>query len=236
MSIVALLLLMTVSGPAKAADLQDTGVTQERLEAQENTKRAPPEGAASLPALVKQAQTRRRPPPPPPQSFQQRHRRELLALLGLLILWLLARVWGSPNNEGQRRTKRHSPLNAEELARVTFGIVRSSDEDAYRSLYLSGAEAVRTMGESAAKEYMEGRSSEAFGVSFFQLRQRIPADSRFEGGVLAEGDVVELLVRAPDGQRRQIPIGIVVHVGAVVRLLAPVTEIEPAALIEILPE
>jgi len=226
--LIAMLLHAIPSGIA--SQTYDSGTAEEQAET------VPSETVEQTPALEKQARAKSGEPPPPPPTFQQRHQRELLALLALLFLWLFTRVWVTPESEQPKRKKRHSPVNAEELARVTYSIVQSEDGEGYRGLYLNGAEAVRAMGEAPATSYIEGRSAEIFEAAFDQLFERVPPGARFEQGSLTEKDVVELWVIATDGRRHKIPIGTIVHVGAIMRLAAPVTGIEANPAIELLPE
>jgi hypothetical protein len=168
-----------------------------------------------------------------PQPFVRRHQRELLGLLGLLILWLITRLVGQEETRPNRPGKRHSPLNADELARVIFSVVRGEQVSEYKGLYLTGSEAVQVMGEASAGRYLEQRTPDVFALAFDALFDCVPPNSRFEKGHLNEHDVAELWVIDDRGQRHRIPVGQITHIGAVLRIIAPAsgplgeTKIEP---------
>ena len=167
------------------------------------------------------AKKRRNRAPDKPTPFVERHQRELLGLLGLLILWLITRLVGQEETQVKRPSKRHSPLNAEEFARIAFSVIRGENVAEYRGLYLTGPEAVQTMGNQTAKLYLEQRTSDVFAIAFDDLFDRIPASARFEKGELNQNDVVELWVLDDHNNQHCIPIGQIVHVGAIMRLIAP---------------
>jgi hypothetical protein len=60
----------------------------------------------------------------------------------------------------------------------------------------------------------------------------IPRPARFEQGSLTEKQVVKLWVIDPDGRRHKIPTGTIEHVGAIMRLASPLSEIETKSAIE----
>ena len=170
--------------------------------------------------------------PEKPRPFVQRHQRELLGLLGLLVLWLITRLVGQEETRPNRPSKRHSPLNADELARVIFSVIRGEQVSEYKGLYLTGSEAVQVMGEAIASRYLEQRTPDVFALAFDALFECVPPNSRFEKGHLNERDVAELWV-IDDRDQRRIPVGQITHIGAVLRIIAPVsgptgqTKIEP---------
>ncbi len=159
---------------------------------------------------------------PTAPSFNQRYRRELLALIGLLALLLVTRLFTPPEKGKSRLTKRHSPLNADEFARVIFSIVRGENVPEYRGLYISGPEAVAVMGESTARSYLKTRSPEIFEMAFDELFDRVPANARFERGHINDENAVALWVVDPQHNRHRIPIGHIARVGAIVRLVSPI--------------
>jgi hypothetical protein len=123
-------------------------------------------------------------------------------------------------------------VSTEELARIEFSFARSEDVDGYRGLYLNGAAAVWFRGEETTKVYLERRTSARFEEADDQFFERVTPGARFEKGSLTEKDVVELWVFDSDGRKHKIPIGTIMHVGAIMRLAAPVTEIEASSAIE----
>ncbi len=159
--------------------------------------------------------------PERPVPFAERHKRELLGLVGLLILWLITRIMGQEETTVRRPSKRHSPLNAEEFARVIFAIVRGENVAEYRGLYLTGSEATQVMGDQNAKMYLEQRTPEVFELAFDSLYDRVPANASFERGHLTEHDVIELWVVDNEQRRHCITVGQIAHVGAILRLIAP---------------
>jgi hypothetical protein len=161
------------------------------------------------------------PSPDQPQPFVERHQRELLALLALLILWLVTRVFVQPETTLERPSKRHAPLSADEFGRVIFSIVRGENVAEYRGLYINGPEAVAEMGQDMAATYLQARTPEVFELAFDALFDRVPAGARFEKGHLNEADVVELWVLDPEERRHRIPVGLITHVGAILRLVKP---------------
>jgi hypothetical protein len=151
-----------------------------------------------------------------------RYSQELLGLLALLVLWLVTRLLSLPNIEVKRRTKRHSPLTPDEFTRILFRIVVGEDVEAYRTMYLTGTEACKVMGNSAGADYLKNRSPEVFELAFDALFDRLPAGSRYVKGHLSPSDVVELWVLDSRGMRHCIPVGHVAYIGAIMRLVTPV--------------
>lgn len=154
-------------------------------------------------------------------TLWQRHSSEWTALLALLVLWLIARLFAQPDIEVKRRTKRHSPLNPDEFARILYQALMSGDVEAYRTMYLTGTEACQIMGDADGAAYLKNRSPEVFELAFDSLVDRMPAGVRYEKGNLSSLDVVELWVLDPTGMRHRIPVGKVANIGAVMRLISP---------------
>ena len=173
------------------------------------------------PLTISTAQKKKTAAPTPPAPFAIRYQRELLALLALFALWLVTRVFLNPDVQPQRPSKRHSPLNADEFARVAYAIIQGENVPEYRGLCLPGTEAVRVMGDRAAEVYLHTRTSDVFELAFDQLFERMPAGARFEKGHLNDRDIIELWVIDPQYQRHCIPIGVIAHVGAIIRLVNP---------------
>jgi hypothetical protein len=175
----------------------------------------------SLPHTVLGADPSPAATPASPVPFALQYQREFLALIALFALWLVTRVFLHPDVQPQRPSKRHSPLNADEFARVAYAIIQGENVPEYRGLYLTGPEAVRVMGDAAAEVYLHTRTADVFELAFDQLFNRIPADARFEKGHLNDRDIIELWVLDPQHQRHCIPIGVIAHVGAIIRLVTP---------------
>jgi hypothetical protein len=167
------------------------------------------------------AQRKKAAAPTPPTPFARQYKRELLALLALFVLWWVTRIFQPPETQPQRRSKRHSLLNANEFARVAYTIIQGENVSEYRGLYLTGPEAVRVMGDGAAEVYLHTRTSDVFELAFDQLFDRMPAGARFEKGHLNDKDIIELWVLDPQDERHRIPIGVITHVGAIIRLVSP---------------
>lgn len=188
--------------------------------------------ATTTPVDTTKAKQKRARTPEREVPFVERHQRELLGLLGLLILWLITRLFGQEETKTRRPSKRHSPLTAEEFARVTFSVIRGENVSEYRGLYLTGAESVDIMGNQAAQTYLEQRTSDVFELAFDALFDHLPPQANFEKGHLNEKDCVELWVVDNQNRRHRIPVGQIVHVGAILRLVTPAVGSEAMPKIE----
>lgn|GEM_PF-2215944 len=150
----------------------------------------------------------------PPRDYT----RELLAILALLILWLLTRK--HYRVQEARRPKRAAPVTPEELGRIVFQLVRSSDVNAYRALYLNGGEARDIFGPEGVQTYLEDRDRRKLEGAFRVLAEQIPVGSQYESSQIQE-EVCILTVVGSDGAEIQMPVGRVALVGAVIRLVNP---------------
>ena len=155
-------------------------------------------------------------------TLWERHSSEWIALLTLLALWLVTRLFVQPDIEIKRRTKRHSPLTPDEFTRILFRIMVGEDVEAYRTMYLTGTEACQIMGNTAGADYLRNRSPEVFGFAFDALFDRMPAGSQYVKGHLSPSNVVEIWVLDSRGMRHCIPVGHVAYIGAIMRLVTPV--------------
>jgi hypothetical protein len=157
-----------------------------------------------------------------PPTWLKRNLRKIEALLALLTLWLITRLYEKSSAKNRRQPPpRPSPVSAEELGRTVFSIGRSKDIDAYRALFLTGAEAVQTLGTDQAKQYLSRRDLTTLELAYGQLTQRLPSGSSYVKTELTAMHQCILHVATPDGSGRTLQIGTVVEVGAVLRLVAP---------------
>jgi hypothetical protein len=88
------------------------------------------------------------------------------------------------------------------------------------------------MVEATAAVYTEPRARAVFEEVFEQLFEPVPPGARFEQGSLTEKNVVKRWAIDPDDRRHKIRFGTIMHVGAIMRLAAPVTKIEASSAIE----
>ena len=150
----------------------------------------------------------------PPRDYT----REMLAILALLILWLLTRK--HYRVQEARRPKRAAPVTPEELGRIVFQLVRSSDVNAYRALYLNGGEARDIFGPVGVQTYLEDRDRRKLEAAFTGLANNIPVGAQYQSSQIQE-EICILTVVGSDDAEIQIPVGRVALVGAVIRLVNP---------------
>lgn len=180
------------------------------------------EAPVTVAEALQSAKKRRTETSEPTLSLWERHSREWTALLALLTLWLVTRLFLQPDVEVKRRTKRHAPLTADEFTRILYRIVVGEDLETYRTMYLTGTEACQIMGEAEGVDYLNNRSPEVFGLAFDELFDRLPAQARYVKGHLSPSNIVELWVLDSKGRRHCIPVGQVAYIGAIMRLVTPV--------------
>jgi len=165
------------------------------------------------------------PTPAAQEPWYQRYAREMYGLLALLTLWLIARIFGQTSTKNAKKPpRRPSPVSAEELGRILFGIGRSSDVAAYRSLFLNGAEAMQILGADHAERYLSGRSLAALEVSCGHLATALPSGTSYLRAEVTPTHQCILHVANPDGSGRSVQVGTVAQVGAVLRLVAPMVD------------
>jgi hypothetical protein len=158
-----------------------------------------------------------------PRTWIERNLRKIQALLALLTLWLITRIYDQSSAKNSRQPPpRPSPITAEELGRTLFSVGRSNDIDAYRALFLTGAEAVQILGADQAKQYLSRRNLTTLELAYGQLTQRLPSGSSYIKTELTAMHQCILHIATPDGSGRTLEIGTVAEVGAVLRLVAPI--------------
>lgn len=141
-----------------------------------------------------------------------------LLLAVVLLFWLLTR-------QQQRRTSRptrRNPITPDELGRVVFEIARARDLDGFRGLFVVGHEVREALGEGA-EGYLARRTREGLAASLSTLGTRIPADSWYGSTRVQDGQAT-MEVRRKDGGVHVVPLGTVVRVGRVWRLLQAAAE------------
>jgi hypothetical protein len=219
---------------AKAKSKSSTPPPEPAVE--ESAKAPPPAPDAQTPdalptEAVKQKSKRskaKRTDAEPQPGWIKRYARELEALIALLTLWLITRIYGQTSAKNARKPPpRPSPISAEELGRIVFGIGRGKDVDAYRALYLNGAEAMQILGADQAERYLSGRSQAALEMACAQLAGQLPSGSSYIKTELSPLHQCILHVANPDGTGRTVEVGTVAEVGAVLRLVTPMTQTEP---------
>jgi len=139
----------------------------------------------------------------------------LLSVALVLALWLLLRVRG--REERDRRPKRANPLTPDELGRTVFQIARGADLDAFRALFLTGAEAAEMLGEDAPR-YLEQRTLAAMEESLVNIAARIPEGSVFGGAIVPPSGEAILYAKDADGGKAEVPMGTAIKVRHVWRL------------------
>jgi hypothetical protein len=155
------------------------------------------------------------------EQLIQEHLQELFGLLALLTLWLITRLYAEPKKLARVAPTRYSPVTTEELGRTVFSIAGGDDFDAYRVLFLSGAEASQVLGPQGGQRYLARRTLSALEVAFEVLLEQLPHGVSYVGTELLETGQCAMHVR--DGQDPQytVLVGSVAHVGAVMRLVEP---------------
>ena len=146
----------------------------------------------------------------------------LLFVAVLLALWLLTR------SEQRRATVPHRrmPMTEDELGRVLFEIGRAEDLDAFRHLYLSGAEARRVLGWQA-RSYLGNRNKDWLYDEFLEISVRIGSSSHYEGLRVDPRGRAFLRVRTEAAGSYEIPVGVALRVGRIWRLRDPVGDWSP---------
>ncbi len=147
--------------------------------------------------------------------------RELLALVGLCLLWLFTRKHN--RDQEAHRPIRASPVSPDELGRAIFGFVRSRDALAFRALFLTGGEARELFGEAGVGVYLEGRSAGKLETSLKELIEKIPVGAQYQSCIIQE-EICRLQFVASDGQELDLAVARVALVGAVIRLVSPVND------------
>jgi hypothetical protein len=231
-----LLLFVCSSGPVWANDGASPDAEAPNVEeVQDDSGTTPaPRDVASTRTDTGKKRSRRRVSDQEEVRFTQQYFRELMALLALCILWLLTRMYTHPEEVRVSKTRRtrQSAVSADEFARILFSILLDEDVDGYRSMYLNGAEAIRVMGQGAGEAYLTQRSSQVLETAFNLLYERIPPGARFEQGHHTARDEVEIWLLDEEDRRHCVPVGIIAHVGAVIRLVAPIVGPEGIPRIE----
>lgn len=208
--------------PAKAAPPQAPG-------APVKPEVVPPGAAAAAEqAPPRKAETKRpktgRGGGAPPEPWMKRHSRKIEALVALLILWLITRIYGNSSAKNARKpAPRPSPVSAEELGRTLFSVGRSDDIGAYRALFLTGTEALQVLGPDQAKQYLSRRNLAVLELAYGQITSRLPSGSSYIKTELTPMHQCILHIATADGSGRTIQVGTVAKVGAVLRLVAPMS-------------
>jgi hypothetical protein len=159
----------------------------------------------------------------PSPTWMRQYARELQALLGLLVLWLITRIYGqSAAKKGERKAPRPSPVSDEELGRIVFRVGRGQDVDAYRALFLNGAEAMQILGADQAERYLSGRSLDLLETACEALATQLPSGSSYIKTEINPMHQCIIHAANPDGSGRTVLIGTVAQVGAVIRLVTPI--------------
>ena len=156
------------------------------------------------------------PASPQPESYFL----ESLAVAGLLALWLLSR-WQKAGAERKPRRaapSRSAPIKPEELGRAVLQAVREANLEAYRLLFLNGAEAVQAFGREAAEKYLDRRTLPMLQASLDALMSKVPGEATYQGARLDTDGTCVLRLKLPSGEELEVPAGSSVRVGAVLRL------------------
>lgn len=140
----------------------------------------------------------------------------------MLTLWLITRIYGQTSQKNARQPpKRPSPVTAEELGRILFGIGRAQDGEAYRGLFLNGAEAMQVLGADQANTYISERSHSELEAACERLSRQLPSGTSYLKTEVTPTHVCVLHIAQPDGTGQALTVGSVAKVGAVLRLVRP---------------
>lgn len=177
---------------------------------------------AEIEALIQARREKRRITRAKRNAFVGRdYTKEMLALVGLCFLWLFTRKHN--RDQDARRPVRLSPVSPDELGRAVFGFVRSADAMAFRALFLTGGEARELFGEAGVGVYLEGRSAAKLEFALKDLTAKIPVGAQYQSCIIQE-EICRLQLLASGGQKLDLPVARVALVGAVIRLVSPVSE------------
>jgi hypothetical protein len=175
------------------------------------------EEAEQLEAQQERRQLRRR------RNMQRAKKRrdntsKFLGLVALLLLWLLTRK--QQERQGlYAPPERHHPVSIEELGRVIYSVVRASDLNAFRALYLNGSEASEVMGTERATLYLAQRTRAYFSESLAVIKNQMPIGAIYVGLKMDDDMNCTLIINDPKGQPFEASVGEVVMVGAVLRMV-----------------
>jgi hypothetical protein len=159
------------------------------------------------------------------QTWLKQHIREIEALLALLTLWLITRIYGQTSAKNSPKAPtRSAPVTEEELGRILFGVGRGRDVDAYRTLFLNGAEAMTVLGADNAERYLAKRSLAALEDACERLSSLLPSGTSYIKTEVTSTHQCILHVANPDGSGRTVAVGTIVRLGAVLRLVVPAVE------------
>lgn len=190
---------------------------------------APAAEDATVPSdATPEAATRAQHQPAPATAKQRWNPRKdhntpkFLGLVGLLLLWLLARSESRRQaTSTMRRPHRPTPISPTELGHAAFQAAMDADLDQYRGLFLSGPEAAQVLGTDGAESYLNRRSLATLADALAELAARIPDGAHYEDAALEGDDLCLITLRLPDRSKATLPLGSVVNVGRVLRLRDP---------------
>jgi hypothetical protein len=94
--------------------------------------------------------------------------------------------------------------------------------DAYRALFLNGAEAMQILGADQAERYLSGRSLDLLETACEALATQLPSGSSYIKTEINPMHQCIIHAANPDGSGRTVLIGTVAQVGAVIRLVTPI--------------
>ncbi len=147
---------------------------------------------------------------------------KFLGLVGLLLLWLLARSEARRQSAGvPQRPTRHAPISPDELGHAAFHAALDADLDEYRGLFLTGPEAANVLGPDAAEAYLGRRSLRVLEDALADFAARIPPGAHFDHAAMDGDDLCLITLRLDDDSKATLPLGSVSRVGRILRLREP---------------
>ena len=150
---------------------------------------------------------------------------EGLALLALGLLFFFTRS-RDQRLSATKRPERKSPVSGEELGRALYGVISSERFSDYRALYINGGEAAQVLGEEAARAYLERRSPEVLKNNLARHVQAFRGSTGYAGFEHSADDRFSIQIKLGNQKERLVPIGSVVMLGAVYRLVVPDNQFE----------
>lgn len=141
----------------------------------------------------------------------------LVALLLSVWLWMLVR---RREEETQRRPRRPTPVNPDELGRTVLICLMGRDDLTWRSLFLNGAEAAQLLGHRADR-YIQARTPEVLQEALERLAEEIPQGAIYAASEVDQDEQLHVLVKHPEEGDRRVHVGSVARVGVAWRLFGP---------------
>ncbi|NOY28305.1 MAG: hypothetical protein GXP62_20800 [Oligoflexia bacterium] len=170
---------------------------------------------------------------------RQRSQRLMLAVVGLLLLWLLARnairerargVAGQVATRPGQRPRRRIALSHDELGHLIFEAATGRHFHDFRDLFLNGPEAADLLGPDVAQAYLDQRNDQVLRRCLEDLAQSIDQGAVFRGVEPLDDGMLGLRVQYANGLEGCLPVGTVTRIEAGYRIHLPAKLVGQAAV------